>query len=195
MSSSSNPSKLYSCQLCTKRKVKCDKRDPCSYCIRCGQACTRPDANLPRPRKKRFAEAELLARLKRYEEALKSYGADLDRINSEKTSATRDTKSPRTVSTTADSPAPPKENNHFPSESRRIDLAGVRWPRAQDDVCRSSQENRDLSADHGLCSCERIKTHLALLPMRTMMKMTILTELLSGKPGRRFLSMTEALCC
>jgi hypothetical protein len=35
-----------------------------------------------RPRKKRFPEAELLARLKRYEDALKSYGADLESINS-----------------------------------------------------------------------------------------------------------------
>lgn len=195
MSSSTNPSKLYSCQLCTKRKVKCDKRDPCSYCVRCGQACTRPDANLPRPRKKRFAEAELLARLKRYEEALKSYGADLERINNEKAPATRDIASPKSVPTTADSPSLPKENNHFPSESRRIDLAGIRWPRAQDDVCRSSQENRNLPADHDLCSCEKIKTHQAPLPTRTMMTMTILTELPSGKPGKRSLSMTEALCC
>lgn len=35
-----------------------------------------------RPRKKRFPEAELLARLKRYEDALKSYGADLESIKS-----------------------------------------------------------------------------------------------------------------
>ena len=37
--------------------------------------------SLPRPRKKRFPEAELLARIKRYEAALKSYGADIDSIN------------------------------------------------------------------------------------------------------------------
>jgi hypothetical protein len=38
--------------------------------------------SLPGPRKRRFPEAELLARLRRYEAVLKSYGADIDRINS-----------------------------------------------------------------------------------------------------------------
>ena len=33
-----------------------------------------------RPRKKRYPEAELLARLKKYEAALKSYGADIEAI-------------------------------------------------------------------------------------------------------------------
>jgi hypothetical protein len=35
----------------------------------------------PRKRKKRFPEAELLARLRKYEEHLKAYGADIDAIN------------------------------------------------------------------------------------------------------------------
>lgn len=34
-------------------------------------------------RKKRFAEAELLARLRRYEDHLRRYGADINAINSE----------------------------------------------------------------------------------------------------------------
>ena len=34
----------------------------------------------PRQRKKRFPEAILLARIRRYEEVLKSYGADIDAI-------------------------------------------------------------------------------------------------------------------
>jgi hypothetical protein len=37
----------------------------------------------PRRRKKRFPEAELLARLRRYEEHLRSYGADIDAINND----------------------------------------------------------------------------------------------------------------
>lgn len=35
----------------------------------------------PGPRKKRFPEAELLDRLRLYEAALRSYGADIDTIN------------------------------------------------------------------------------------------------------------------
>jgi hypothetical protein len=37
----------------------------------------------PKRRKKRFPEAELLARIKRYEAHLRGYGADLDAINRE----------------------------------------------------------------------------------------------------------------
>lgn len=36
-----------------------------------------------RRRKKRFPEAELLARIKRYEDQLRKYGADIDAINAE----------------------------------------------------------------------------------------------------------------
>jgi hypothetical protein len=41
----------------------------------------------PKRRKKRFPEAELLAKLRRYEEALRRYGADIDAINAEGGSA------------------------------------------------------------------------------------------------------------
>jgi hypothetical protein len=37
----------------------------------------------PKRRKKRFPEAELLARIRRYEAHLRHYGADLDAINRE----------------------------------------------------------------------------------------------------------------
>lgn len=35
----------------------------------------------PKKRKRRFPEAELLARIRRYEDALKGYGADIDAIS------------------------------------------------------------------------------------------------------------------
>lgn len=37
----------------------------------------------PKKRKKRFPEAELLARLRKYEAHLRNYGADIDAINRE----------------------------------------------------------------------------------------------------------------
>lgn len=45
--------------------------------------CVSPNTLPPRRRKKRFPEAELLARLRKYEDYLRSYGADIDAINRE----------------------------------------------------------------------------------------------------------------
>ncbi|KZF26349.1 hypothetical protein L228DRAFT_10495 [Xylona heveae TC161] len=72
-----NP-KNHSCVLCQQRKVKCDRKDPCSACRKAQVECVfRPPAP-PRRRKRRSPEATLLARLKRYEEMLRSYGVKLD---------------------------------------------------------------------------------------------------------------------
>ncbi|RJE22002.1 Transcription factor [Aspergillus sclerotialis] len=72
----------HSCALCRQRKVKCDKKDPCTYCANRGVSCVpAPLPSAPRPRKRRFPEAVLLARLRRYEAALKSYGIDIDSLN------------------------------------------------------------------------------------------------------------------
>ena len=82
----SPPSQSYrqqhSCALCHQRKVKCDKKNPCSYCASRGVPCAPLTRSSPGPRKKRFPEAELLARLRAYEAALKSYGADINLITS-----------------------------------------------------------------------------------------------------------------
>jgi hypothetical protein len=45
--------------------------------------CVSSSMQPPKRRKKRFPEAELLARIKRYEAHLRYYGADLDAINRE----------------------------------------------------------------------------------------------------------------
>jgi hypothetical protein len=76
-------SRLLACVRCQQRKVKCDKREPCSCCIKARVECTSLASLPPRRRKKRFPEAELLARLRRYEEVLRSYGADIDAINND----------------------------------------------------------------------------------------------------------------
>ena len=78
--------KLHSCTLCQQRKVKCDRQDPCSACSKAQvECCFR--APVPSRRLKRSApEQSLVARLKRYEELLKSSGIsipELDRDDSE----------------------------------------------------------------------------------------------------------------
>lgn len=71
------------CVLCQKRKVKCDRNDPCTNCTKAHVECISQSTLPPKRRKKRFAEAELLARLRRYEDHLRRYGADIDAINNE----------------------------------------------------------------------------------------------------------------
>lgn len=71
------------CFLCQKRKVKCDRNDPCANCTKARVEYVSATTIPPRRRKKRFLEAEPLARLRRYEEHLKRYGADIDEINKE----------------------------------------------------------------------------------------------------------------
>lgn len=71
------------CLLCQQRKVKCDRSDPCANCVKARVECVSPTTLPPRRRKKRFPEAELLARLRKYEDHLRRYGADIDAINSE----------------------------------------------------------------------------------------------------------------
>lgn len=61
------------CILCQQRKVKCDRNDPCSNCARARVKCLSPNLLQPKKRKKRFPEAELLARLRRYEDVLRGY--------------------------------------------------------------------------------------------------------------------------
>lgn len=78
------PPRKHPCLLCQQRKVKCDRNEPCSNCIKAGAAkCEAAPQYPPRKRKRRFPEAELLARLRRYERHLRSYGADIEAINRE----------------------------------------------------------------------------------------------------------------
>jgi hypothetical protein len=73
--------KKHPCVLCQQRKIKCDRNNPCQNCTKAKVECIPASALPPRRRKKRFPEAELLARLRKYEEHLKAYGADIDAIN------------------------------------------------------------------------------------------------------------------
>lgn len=83
---SSNPTSIHKkhpCVLCQQRKIKCDRTFPCSNCKKSSAECISQSSLPPRQRKRRFPEAELLARLRKYEQHLRSYGADIDAINRE----------------------------------------------------------------------------------------------------------------
>lgn len=58
---------LRSCVTCRRRKVRCNKRCPCSNCTRAGIECIFPPPGRAPRKAKRPQDAELLSRLKRLE--------------------------------------------------------------------------------------------------------------------------------
>uniref|UniRef100_A0A0B7K7M5 Zn(2)-C6 fungal-type domain-containing protein n=3 Tax=Bionectria ochroleuca TaxID=29856 RepID=A0A0B7K7M5_BIOOC len=65
----------FACSLCARRKVKCDKLDPCSNCIKVEAQCLYEVHPPPRPRK-RAADDELVARLAAYETLMRKHDID-----------------------------------------------------------------------------------------------------------------------
>jgi hypothetical protein len=63
------------CSLCARRKVKCDKLEPCSNCLKARAQCVYEAPAPYRPRK-RAADGELLARLARYEDLMRQHNVD-----------------------------------------------------------------------------------------------------------------------
>ena len=67
-----------SCVTCRKRKVKCDKRQPCSNCQKAGIECVFPRPGRAPRRSKKPPDAELLARLRRLEGVVQKLGKGVD---------------------------------------------------------------------------------------------------------------------
>jgi hypothetical protein len=72
-----------SCVLCQQRKVRCDKKKPCSNCAKAGVECRVVPPQPPRRRKKRLQEKDLLARLRKYENLLREHNIKFDGIDEE----------------------------------------------------------------------------------------------------------------
>ncbi|KAI0965827.1 fungal-specific transcription factor domain-containing protein [Xylaria arbuscula] len=65
------PSKVLACVHCQYRKIKCDRQQPCSNCMKAKIAC-KPSIPAP-PHKRRRPNQDLLERLARCEQLLKQY--------------------------------------------------------------------------------------------------------------------------
>ncbi|KAK0647976.1 Transcription factor vrtR1 [Lasiodiplodia hormozganensis] len=81
---SSQPRKaqrVLACVLCQQRKIKCNRKFPCSNCIRSKASCVPATVN-PR-RKRRFPERELLDRLNRYEDLLRQNNVKFEPLHKE----------------------------------------------------------------------------------------------------------------
>lgn len=67
-----------SCTTCRKRKVRCDKRHPCSNCNKAGTECIFPGPGRAPRRSRKPPDTELLARLRRLEGVVQSLGKGID---------------------------------------------------------------------------------------------------------------------
>ena len=64
-----------SCSHCTRRKVKCDKADPCSNCAKAQVQCTY-EARATYRSRKRLADEDLNARISRYESLMQKHNIE-----------------------------------------------------------------------------------------------------------------------
>lgn len=97
-SGADGPPKAFSCLRCFERKVRCDKQNPCSNCVKSNLECIFRVPPPPRRRRRRSPDAALLARLKRYEDLLKHNGIDVEDGHSPAKSSTASVLSPSSAS-------------------------------------------------------------------------------------------------
>ncbi|KAL8913249.1 MAG: hypothetical protein Q9171_001896 [Xanthocarpia ochracea] len=97
-----------SCVTCRKRKVRCDKRHPCSNCNRAGIECVFPGPGRAPRRSRKPLDAELLARLRRLEGVVQHLGQNLDEERENGEDGVQDDAMP-TNDTDASLPKSPKE--------------------------------------------------------------------------------------
>ncbi|KAJ5444234.1 uncharacterized protein N7458_008106 [Penicillium daleae] len=93
-----------SCVTCRRRKVRCNKRSPCSNCVKAGIDCVFPPPGRAPRKSKRPPDAELLSRLRRLEGVIEH----LSGKNGENPGSTTSSISPtQPASTFSLPPAPP----------------------------------------------------------------------------------------
>jgi hypothetical protein len=79
-----------SCVTCRRRKVRCNKREPCSNCVKAGIECVFPGPGRAPRKPRRAPDTELLSRLRRLEGVVDSLGgaAAIERLTLANSSST-----------------------------------------------------------------------------------------------------------
>ncbi|KAK9234934.1 C6 transcription factor [Lipomyces kononenkoae] len=94
--------KSYACVTCRQRKVKCDRRTPCSNCVKAEKQCSFISPVRGKRKRTKPPREGLHAKLKRYEELLKSYGAKVEAsYDSDSETASFDAESPEDARSTS----------------------------------------------------------------------------------------------
>jgi hypothetical protein len=78
-SSTTKPQRPLACAACQQRKVKCDRKFPCNTCVKSRIQCI--PVSVPRQRRRRFPEAELLQRVRHLEDLLRQHNIDFDPLH------------------------------------------------------------------------------------------------------------------
>ncbi|CAH0004460.1 unnamed protein product [Clonostachys byssicola] len=114
--------RILACILCQQRKIKCERKFPCSNCVKSNAQCV-PANLVPRQRKRRFPERELLERLRRYEDILRKNNLKFDPMHKEDPN----TRSADAHGDDASEPGSPEATTDFPSSSDRLPEAKNFW--------------------------------------------------------------------
>jgi hypothetical protein len=77
------PQRPLACAACQQRKVKCDRKFPCNTCVRSRIQCI--PVSVPRQRRRRFPEAELLQRVRHLEDLLRQHDIDFQPLHGDST--------------------------------------------------------------------------------------------------------------
>jgi len=72
--------RILACVLCQQRKTRCDRKFPCAVCVKSNVQCV-PATLATRQRRRRFAERDLLERLRHYENLLRSNKVPFDPLH------------------------------------------------------------------------------------------------------------------
>lgn len=96
--------RVLACVACSQRKIKCDRHFPCAHCLRGGISCV-PASLVPRQRRRRFPERDLLQRLRHYEDLLRQNNVDFQPLHpttpANATAISADKKSPAAMGAAA----------------------------------------------------------------------------------------------
>ncbi|KAL8695075.1 MAG: hypothetical protein Q9218_000353 [Villophora microphyllina] len=104
-----------SCVTCRKRKVRCDKRHPCSNCSKADIECVFPGPGRAPRRSRKPPDAELLARLRRLEGVVQHLGKNLDEEGEKGEEVLKDEGSTSPNDTDKPEAKPPAEDKKVPN--------------------------------------------------------------------------------
>jgi hypothetical protein len=80
LSQPSKSQRVLACVLCQQRKVRCDRKYPCSNCTKSRVQCVPATLATRRRRRPNFPERELMERLRRYEDLLRQNDVKFDAL-------------------------------------------------------------------------------------------------------------------
>ncbi|KAL8685372.1 MAG: hypothetical protein Q9218_007800 [Villophora microphyllina] len=115
---SGRPLQPHSCAICQRRKVKCDRIDPCTNCIKHRVQCEYRSPAPPRRRKRTSPDPDVHAKLKRYEDILQGYGVKPEDVNGSRSPGRSDrTDYPLALARAKEEASVASDNDHEPPSS------------------------------------------------------------------------------